>query len=82
MKARWMQRAGVLALAWSLSGCAGILVGGAATGISVAHDRRTTGTVIDDQTIELKLYDTFNQQLPPGNRVSTTSYNGNRIVDR
>jgi osmotically-inducible protein OsmY len=80
MKARWMQRAGVLALALSLSGCAGILVGGAATGISVAHDRRTTGTVIDDQTIELKLYDTFNQQLPPGNRVSTTSYNGTVLL--
>lgn len=80
MKARWTQRFGVLALALSLSGCAGILVGGAATGISVAHDRRTTGTVIDDQTIELKLYDTFNQRLPPGNRVSTTSYNGTVLL--
>lgn len=59
-----------------LSGCAGLLVGGAAVGVSVAHDRRTTGTVVDDQTIELKVYDALNQKLPPGNRVSTTSYNG------
>lgn len=59
-----------------LSGCAGLLVGGAAVGVSVAHDRRTTGTVVDDQTIELKIYDALNQKLPPGNRVSTTSYNG------
>lgn len=77
---RGMQRAGVLALAFSLSGCAGILVGGAATGVSMAHDRRTTGTVIDDQTIELKLYDLLNRQLPPGNRISTTSYNGTVLL--
>lgn len=59
-----------------LSGCAGLLIGGTAVGVSVAHDRRTTGTVVDDQTIELKLYDALNQQLPPGNRIGVTSYNG------
>lgn len=80
MKALWIRPAGILALALSLSGCAGLLVGGAATGISVAHDRRTTGAVIDDQTIELKLYDAFNQQLPPGNRISITSYNGTVLL--
>jgi osmotically-inducible protein OsmY len=52
------------------------LVGGTAVGVSVAHDRRTTGTVMDDQTIELKIYDALERQLPPGNRISTTSYNG------
>lgn len=64
-----------MVLALSVNGCAGLLVGGVAT-IGMAHDRRTTGTVIDDQTIELKLADTLNQQLPPGNHVSVTSYNG------
>lgn len=59
-----------------LSGCAGLLVGGAAVGVSVVHDRRTTGTVVDDQTIELKLYDAFHRQLPPGNHINITSYNG------
>jgi osmotically-inducible protein OsmY len=43
---------------------------GRGSGVSVAHDRRTTGTVVDDQTIELKVYDALNQQLPPGNRIS------------
>lgn len=71
----WKTLAGVL-LALSLSGCAGLLVGGAAVGVGVAHDRRTTGTVMDDQTIELKLYDALNQQLPPGNHINATSYNG------
>lgn len=59
-----------------LSGCAGLLVGGAAIGVSVAHDRRTTGTVVDDQSIELKVYDALNQKLPPGNRIEATCYNG------
>jgi osmotically-inducible protein OsmY len=80
MKAIGIRWAGALALALSLSGCVGLLVGGAATGISVAHDRRTTGTVVDDQTIELKLYDVLNRQLPPGNRISVTSYNGTVLL--
>ena len=37
-----------------LSGCAPILVGGAATGASVAHDTRTVGTVVEDEAIEDK----------------------------
>ena len=69
-----------MALALFLNGCAGLLVGGAATGITVVHDRRTTGTVIDDQTIELKLHDALNQQLPPGNHISVTSYNGAALL--
>ena len=75
----WKTLIGVL-LAWSLSGCAGLLVGGAAVGVGVAHDRRTTGTVMDDQTIELKLYDALNQQLPPGNHINATSYNGSVLL--
>ena len=59
-----------------LTGCIPLLVGGTAVGVSVAHDRRTTGAVVDDQTIELKLYDALNRGLPPGNHINTTSYNG------
>ncbi len=69
-----------MALALFLNGCAGLLVGGAATGITVVHDRRSAGTVIDDQTIELKLQDALNQQLPPGNHISVTSYNGAALL--
>jgi len=36
--------------------------------------------VIDDQSIELKLYDTLNRELPPGNRISITSYNGTVLL--
>jgi osmotically-inducible protein OsmY len=37
-----------------LYGCAAAVVGGAATSATAAHDRRTVGTFIDDEGIELK----------------------------
>ena len=37
-----------------LSGCAAVVVTGAATGAAVVHDRRTTGTVVEDQEILLR----------------------------
>lgn len=37
-----------------LGGCAAVVVGGAAAGAGVAHDRRTTGTIIEDKEILLK----------------------------
>ncbi len=71
----WMRLTGALLSISLLGGCAGLLIGGAAVGVSVAHDRRTTGTVVDDQSIELKVFDALNQKLPPGNRISATCYN-------
>ncbi|MBK8183685.1 MAG: BON domain-containing protein [Candidatus Competibacteraceae bacterium] len=51
-------------------------MGGAAVGVGVAaHDRRTTGTLVDDQSIEVKIHNALNRQLPPGNRIGVTSYN-------
>ncbi len=40
---------GLLALV--LSGCGAVVVGSAVTGAAVIHDRRTTGTVVEDQEI-------------------------------
>ena len=37
-----------------LSGCAEIMLTGAATGAVAAHDRRSIGTFVDDEGIELK----------------------------
>jgi osmotically-inducible protein OsmY len=76
MNARSIHLAAAVLATTMLTGCVPLLVGGTAVGVSVAHDRRTTGTIVDDQTIELKLYDAFNRQLPPGNHINTTSYNG------
>lgn len=70
-----------LILFGSLSGCAGLVAGGAAAGIvtgaAVAHDRRTAGTVVEDQAIELKAYDALNQdrELAERGHINVTSYN-------
>ncbi len=37
-----------------LPGCAGLIIGGAATGVAVVHDQRTAGTVLEDESIEIK----------------------------
>lgn len=44
-----------------LQACAPLVVGTAATGASVAHDRRTAGTFLEDQTIELKAKSALNE---------------------
>lgn len=44
-----------------LQGCVAIVGGGAAAGAAVAYDRRTTGTLIDDEIIELKAIDALSQ---------------------
>jgi osmotically-inducible protein OsmY len=41
-------------IAMLLSGCGAIVVGGVATTAAVAHDRRTTGTFVEDQEIFLR----------------------------
>lgn len=45
---------GLLAIA--LGGCGAVVVGGAVTGAAVAHDRRTTGTFVEDQEIFLRAF--------------------------
>jgi osmotically-inducible protein OsmY len=67
----------ILTAAALLSGCAGVVVGGAATTAAVANDRRTTGTVIEDQTIELKAAKAIrdNKDIDSQTHVNVTSYN-------
>lgn len=43
-----------------LSGCGAVVIGGAVTTAAVAHDRRTTGTFVEDQNILLKAIDLRN----------------------
>ncbi len=60
------------------SGCAAVVVGGATTGVAIAHDRRTTGTVIDDQTVELKALRVLygNDSIRINTHINATCYNG------
>lgn len=74
--------AGLLLGTLLLQGCAGLVVGGAATGAAVAHDRRSAGTVIDDQIIELKALDAVlsDPALFEQAHIRIVSYNANVLV--
>lgn len=50
----WGRTFMIAVLATSLSGCGAVVVGGALTTAKVAHDRRTTGSFIEDQEIWLR----------------------------
>jgi osmotically-inducible protein OsmY len=67
----------ILSLTLLLQGCAAIVVGGAATTAMVAHDRRTTGVMVEDQSIELKSYDRITKDTLIGDesKINVTSYN-------
>ena len=69
----------ILALAASagtgLSACAPLLVGGAVVGSIIATDRRTTGTQIEDEGIELRAASRIRTNLGDRVHVNVTSYN-------
>lgn len=57
-------------------GCVPLVVGGAAaTGVAVAQDRRTIGTITEDEGIELKASGRIRERFSDGAYVSVTSYN-------
>lgn len=69
----------VLATTAALQGCApAIVAGGAATGALVAHDRRTTGTVVEDRAIMLKVAGRISddEELDDQSHINVNSYNG------
>lgn len=69
------RRAAALALAVALSGCAPLIVGGIVVGTGVvASDRRTTGTQLEDETIEFKVAARVRELATLG-QVSAHSYN-------
>lgn len=62
-----------------LQGCAPVVATGAvATGVIVAKDPRTTGTMIDDKGVQFKASSTINEDETLGGQVhiNVTSYNG------
>ncbi len=67
-----------LTLATALQACVPLVVGAAATGVSVVHDRRTAGAVLDDQSIEIKARSALNadKEIYDQTHNNVTSYNG------
>ncbi|MDO8419499.1 MAG: BON domain-containing protein [Rubrivivax sp.] len=63
-----------------LAGCAPLLIGGAVIGGGlVATDRRTAGTQLEDQSIELKAAARVRELATPGN-VNLVSYNRTLLI--
>jgi osmotically-inducible protein OsmY len=69
--------AGGVVIASQLAGCPALVVGGVAQTASVAHDRRTTGTYVEDQEIEIRALRLLqdNPDIKDRSNISTTSYN-------
>jgi osmotically-inducible protein OsmY len=63
------------ALGGALVGCAPLVVGAAVGTGLVASDRRTSGTQVEDEAIELKAGNRIDETLGTRVRVSVTSYN-------
>ncbi len=61
----------------SLQGCIPLFAAGAAagTGALIAEDRRTSGTYLDDEGIELKVGNRVSEKFKDNTHVNATSYN-------
>jgi osmotically-inducible protein OsmY len=64
----------LLVVVSALSGCAAVVVGGAGTAAMVGADRRTIGTVTEDQGIELKATSRISDKYSDAH-INVTSYN-------
>ncbi len=66
-----------LILTSTLAGCEALVVGGAATGTAVVHDRRTTGSFVEDENIELKAAAALHKdaEIKDKAHISVTSFN-------
>lgn len=67
--------AALLASLVSLSACAPLIVGGAVMTGVVATDRRTAGTLVEDESIELKVASAVRQEMGDRIHLNVTSFN-------
>ncbi len=72
--------AAVALLGGALSGCAPLLIGGAAGTVLVASDRRSAGIQLEDESIELRAKSAIREQIGTRVRVDVTSYNRQALL--
>jgi len=78
MRISWLVLSALFLSSTLLSGCVPVvLVGGAAATASIAHDRRTTGTIVEDQAIELRIRNALgkDEDISKQTHINVTSYN-------
>lgn len=66
---------GGIASSTLLTGCPLLFVGGTAFGVKTAMDRRSTGTQLEDQKIELKALQDISKAIGTDAHINVTSYN-------
>jgi len=66
---------GAVCLGGVLSACAPIVIGGAAMGMLVATDRRTSGAQLEDETIQLRAAGRIRESVGDRVHVNVNSYN-------
>ena len=66
----------------TLPGCATVLFAGTASGVMMANDKRSAGTIVDDNTIELKLGNKIaaDKALAEKVHVNATCYNKTLLI--
>ena len=64
----------LVAVVAGLSGCFPLMLGGAVTTVMVASDRRTSGTVLEDNGIQLKASNRISDSLGERGHVNVTAY--------
>ena len=66
----------LVCLAPFLQSCIPLLIGaGVGAGVAVGEDRRTSGTILEDQTIEVKARNRIEEKYKDQGNVSVTSFN-------
>lgn len=70
----------VAVIAVQLTACFPAVVGGVAAGGAMAADRRTSGTYIEDEAIELKAKKSLMQELNENVHANVTSFNRNVLI--
>lgn len=81
MMVRFALVAGTVAAASLLSACAPLIVGAAAaSGTMIVTDRRTTGSQLEDQGIEMKAMNRAREVVGDRGRVNVTSYNRMALI--
>ena len=65
----------VLGVATAMSACAPLVLGSAVGGALMVTDRRTSGTQVEDQGIELKAANRLREALSKDSHVNVTAYN-------
>ncbi len=83
MKPTYTKLLFVLLILPALHGCIFVVAGGAVAGASAVHDRRGTGTIVDDRNIQLTILDNINRdkELVRGNyRIKVVVFNGTVLL--